>query len=149
MGWVRRFRNTILGSNLDATFADEARFHLEARIDDYLKSGMTYEQAVVEARRRFGNLTWAQELTRDADTLRWLDDLGRDLRYAARMVRNNPGFSFAVVLTLALGIGANTAVFPLINGLLLHRLPVRNPERLLLIADLSRGRGNRVRRGVD
>ncbi len=139
MGWIRRLRNTVLGSDLDETFDDEARFHLEHRIDDCVKSGMPYEQAEAEARRRLGNLTLARERTRDADTLRWLDDFGQDLRYAARMLRKNPGFAFAGVLTLALGIGVNTAIFSLINGLLLHRLPVSNPEQLALIVDPSRG----------
>ena len=100
---------------------------------------MPYEQAEAEARRRLGNLTLARERTRDADTLRWLDDFGQDLRYAIRMLRKNPGFTLAGVLTLALGIGANTAIFSLFNVLFLHQLPATNPEQLVLVADPSRG----------
>src|SRR5262249_45744895 len=74
-----------------------------------------------------------------AVTIRWLDNLGQDVRYAARLLRKSPGFTLAVVLTLAFGIGANTAVFSLTNALLLQRLPVRNPERLVLVADPTRG----------
>ena len=71
--------------------------------------------------------------------IRWLDELAQETRYAARLLRKNPGFTLAVVLTLAFGIGANTAVFSLIDALLLQRLPVRNPERLVLVADPTRG----------
>src|SRR5579862_3862619 len=139
MGWLRRLRNTILGSDLDQTFGEEARFHLEQRIGDYVKSGMPLEHAERAARRRLGNLTLAREQSRDADTFRWLDDSVRDVRYAARMLRKNPGFTGAAVATLALGIGANAAIFSLINSLMLHRLPVQHPEQLVLIADPSRG----------
>jgi hypothetical protein len=71
--------------------------------------------------------------------VRRVDDLGQDLRQAGRLLRRSPGFTLAVVLTLALGIGANTAVFSLIDGLLLHRLPIEDPDRLVLVADPSRG----------
>jgi predicted permease len=131
MGWIRRLRNTLPGSPLDATFAEEARFHLEERIDEYVKSGMTHQQAETEARRRLGNLTLAREHTRDADTLRWLEDLGQDVRYAARMLSKNPAFTCGVVLTIALGIGATTAIFTVVESVVLRPLAYDPENRLV------------------
>jgi predicted permease len=131
MGWIRRLRNTLSGSRLDATFAEETRFHLEERIDEYVNSGMTHAQAESEARRRLGNLTLAREHTRDADTLRWLDDLGQDFRYAARMLSKNPAFTCGVVLTIALGIGATTAIFTVVESVVLRPLAYDPENRLV------------------
>ena len=77
MGWVRRLRNTILGSNRD-DFAEETRFHLDQRTDEYVKSGMNYEEARLGAHHRLGNLALVREQARDVDTFRWLGDLGRE-----------------------------------------------------------------------
>ena len=133
MGWLRRFRNTILRSNLDEDFAAEARLHLEERIDEYVKSGMTYDQARREGHRRLGNLTLAREQTRDVDTLRWLADIGQDGRYALRQLRRNSGFALAAILTLTLGIGATTAVFSVVDTVLLRPLSYADSSRLVMI----------------
>jgi hypothetical protein len=133
MGWLRRFRNTVLRSDLDEAFADEARFHLEQRVDEYVKSGMPYGQARAEAHRRLGNLTLAREETRDVDTFRWLGDLGQDVRYASRQLRRNPGFACAAILTLALGIGATTAVFSVVDAVVLRPLSYADSSRLVMI----------------
>ncbi len=133
MGWLRRLRSTMFGSHLDDHFAEEAQFHLDERIDEYVKSGMTHEQARLEARRRFGSLTLARDQARDADTFRWLGDFSRDVRYAVRQLRRNPGVALASTLTLALGIGATTAVFTVVYGLLLRPLPYRDPDRLVVL----------------
>ncbi len=82
MGWLRRFRSPLFGSNLDEDFVEETRFHLDERIDEYVKSGMTYERARLEGRRRLGNLALAREQARDVDSVRWLGDLGRDVRHS-------------------------------------------------------------------
>jgi putative ABC transport system permease protein len=133
MGWLRRFRSTILRSNLDEDFAEETRFHLDERIDEYVKSGMTYEQARLEAHRRLGHLALAREQSRDVDTLRWLGDLGQDGRYALRQLRRNPGFALAAILTLALGIGTTTAVFGVIDAVVLRPLSYADSSRLVII----------------
>jgi predicted permease len=132
MGWLRRFRNTISGSNPD-DFAAETRFHLEERIDEYMTSGMTYEQARLEAHRRLGNLALASEQVHDVDTFRWLGDLGQDVRYTLRQLRRNPGFALTAVLTLAFGIGTTTALFSVVDAVVLRPLSYADSSRLVII----------------
>jgi len=132
MSWLRRLRGTVFGRGSDAAFDEEMRFHLDERTAEYVRRGMTPEEARHAALRRFGSTALAREQTRDADSFRALGDVGRDLRYAVRLLVKNPGFAAIAILTLAIGIGANTAIFSLVNGLLLNRLPVREPDRLVL-----------------
>ena len=129
MGWLRRLRNTI-GSETNRDFDDEARFHLEERTTEYIQRGMTAEDARREALRRFGNVTLMMERTRDADTVRWLHDIRQDLSYTLRLLRRSPGFTAAAVLSLALGIGANTSIFTIVDALQFTKLSVEDPERL-------------------
>src|SRR5262249_16783476 len=133
MGWLRRLRNTMRGSRLANEFADEARFHLEQRIDEYLKNGMSYEQAHAKARHRLGNLALASEHVRDVETLRWIGDLGQDVRYRLRQLKRNPGFSVAPTLTLAFGIGAITAIFSVVDAVVLRPLAYTDSRRLVVI----------------
>jgi predicted permease len=138
MGLVRVNR---LHQDLD----DELAFHIEARTRDNIKQGMTPEEARLAAVRLFGNRTVMTERMRDADVSRWLDAGLRNLRYSARIIRRNPGFTTVVVLSMALGIGANTAVFSLLNAVLLKRLPVKNPEELVTVeAHVQRRDGKRA-----
>jgi len=100
---------------------------------------MSPDEALRAAFRSFGGLEQVKERSRDARGMRWLEELWQDLRYGARMLARNPGFTFVDALSLALGIGANTAIFSLITAILLKRPPVRQPERLVAVAIAAPG----------
>src|SRR4029079_16628851 len=137
MGWGQPLRNTVSGIEHD--FDEERRFHLDARTDEYVRSGMSQVEARQAALRLFGNATLVTEQTRDADLFRWIDDLGRDTRYALRMLRRSPGFSLLAILCLTLGIGANAAVFSWIEGILLRPYPlVVDQDRLFAVTGTNR-----------
>jgi predicted permease len=111
----------------------EMAFHLAERADDLVAGGMSPDAARREARRRFGNYALQKEDTRDHDLLGWLETTGADVRYAMRACRRAPGFAGVAILSLALGIGANTAIFTLINVAMLKSLPVSRPEDLVRV----------------
>ena len=135
MAWMNRLRN-LFGNRpqLESGLDEELRFHIEARIADNIKAGMSPADARADALRRFGNRAVAKELTRDADLFPTLDALARDVRYAFRSLRRTPGFTAVAILVLALGIGANTAVFTIVNSVMLRPLPFPDPGRLFLIS---------------
>ncbi len=123
------FRPNRLAIDLD----DELAFHVAERIDELVAAGMSPEDARAEALRRFGNYPLQRDRTRDMDVIGWLESLLSDLRYGARQLRLNRGFATVAILSLALGIGANTAIFQLINALRLRSLPVERPWELATI----------------
>ncbi|HEX3646405.1 MAG TPA: ABC transporter permease [Vicinamibacterales bacterium] len=138
MGWVRRLQATFSGTGDD--FDQERRFHIDERTDEYVRRGMGREEARRVALERFGNSSLAMERTEDADMFRWLHDLGRDTRYALRMLRRSPGFSLLAIVCLTLGIGANAAVFSWIEGILLRPYPlVADQDRLFAVTGTNRG----------
>jgi predicted permease len=138
MGWLRRLRNS--WSNDGGGFDEEARFHLDQRTDEYIRAGMSRDEARRAALKRFGSVALAGDRTDDADRLRFVDDFRRDVAFGFRMLRRSPGFSLLAVLCLTLGIGANAAVFSWIEGILLRPYPlVADQDRLFAVTSLNRG----------
>ena len=122
-------------------FAEEIKAHLELEADELRREGLSEEEARWKARREFGNVRAAQE--RFYLKGRWvaLDKLLRDLRFGLRSLRQSPGFAATAILTLALGIGANTAVFSVMNAVLLRSLPVADPDRVVYLRTSNPPRG--------
>ena len=139
MAWYNRLLNIVRAGRLSRDIDREMAFHLAERADELVRGGMDAGSAAREARRRFGNRAIQKERTHDTDVIVWMESAAADVRYALRALRASPGFALVTILSLALGIGANTAIFSLTNTVVLESLPVKDPEQLL---DITTGDEN-------
>jgi len=130
MRWLRR-------KHREHDLERELRSDLELEAEELQQAGLPPEQARHAAQRAFGNITRVQEEIREMWQFTWLDRLAADLRYACRSLRNNPAFAAVVILTAALGIGANTSIFSIVYAVLLRPLPYRDAARLVAPTNAS------------
>ena len=133
--WRSLFRRPEVEQELDA----ELRFHLQQQIDENLAAGMSAEEARYAARRAIGGAEQIKEECRDARSVAWIETSINDLRYGWRMLRKSPVLTIVAILSLAIGIGANTTIFTIIDALMLKVLPVKNPTELVQFMHFLRG----------
>jgi hypothetical protein len=133
MSWRRLFKR----ADADADLAEELEAHLQHEVDESLARGMSETEARRRARVKLGSVRRVRETVWEKNSLEWLETVLHDLRYAVRTLARSPGFSVTAVLVMALGIGANVALFTVVRSVLLKPLPFREPERLIQLYEKS------------
>src|SRR5713226_1420375 len=145
MPFFSRIRSLLLNlfhrDRVEHELDDEVRAHLAMLIDEKIASGLSPEQARRSALIEFGGVDQVKEQVRDVSVGALIEQVSLDVRYAVRMLRKNPSFTAIVVITLALGIGVNTAIFSLVDGILLRPLPFERPDRLVKLVQSQRQLG--------
>lgn len=130
-----RLRAVFARASVERELDDELNFHIEREAEKYERQGMRHEAALRRARLEFGGVEQMKEASRDMRGTARLESVMRDLRYTIRSLKSRPAFTLTVIGTLALGIGANTAIFTLVDALMLRPLPVSHPEQLVIVSD--------------
>jgi hypothetical protein len=132
-----RFRSLWARQKVEEELEEEWHYHLQRQIEENRAAGMSDEEAHYAARQSLGDLEQRKEECRDMRRVNYIDDLLRDLRYAARNLKRSRGFATLAILIMALGIGANTAVFSVVNAVLWKPLAYRDPDRIVTLSDFS------------